>query len=86
MNYIEMFAVLIMAIATLLAMARLIIGPTSADRIVTADTLAMITTITIAGFALWLESEFYLDVALIYSTLAFVGVVAIARAIEGNRS
>jgi multisubunit Na+/H+ antiporter MnhF subunit len=86
MNYLEMFATLIMVIATLLAMARLIIGPTSADRIVTADTLAMITTISIAGFALWLDSEFYLDVALIYSTLAFVGVVAIARTIEGNRS
>ena len=86
MNYLEMFATLILAIATLLAMARLIIGPTSADRIVTADTLAMITTISIAGFALWLDSEIYLDVTLIYSTLAFVGVVAIARAIEGNRS
>ena len=86
MNYLELFASAIMAVATLFAMLRLIIGPTSADRIVTADTLAMITTISITGVALWLDSMFYLDVALIYSTLAFVGIVAIARVIEGNRS
>ena len=86
MTFLETVTVIILAIATLLAMFRLIIGPTSADRIVTADTLAMITTISLAGIALWLGNEIYLDVALIYSTLAFVGVVAIARAIEGNRS
>jgi multicomponent Na+:H+ antiporter subunit F len=86
MNSLEMFAIFVMALATILAMLRFIIGPTSADRIVTADTLAMITTISIAGIALWLESSFYLDVTLIYSTLAFVGIVAIARTIEGNRS
>jgi multisubunit Na+/H+ antiporter MnhF subunit len=86
MTFLETLTVVILAIATLLAMLRLIIGPTSADRIVTADTLAMITTISLSGIALWLGNEIYLDVALIYSTLAFVGVVAIARAIEGNRS
>ncbi len=86
MTFLETLSVIILAVATLLATFRLIIGPTSADRIVTADTLAMITTISLAGIALWLGNEIYLDVALIYSTLAFVGVVAIARAIEGNRS
>ncbi|MEJ2622687.1 MAG: monovalent cation/H+ antiporter complex subunit F [Candidatus Thiodiazotropha sp.] len=33
-----------------------------------------------------LGSALYIDVALIYGTLAFVGVVAIARTIEGNGS
>lgn len=86
MNMLEMLAAGIMAVAVLLGMIRLIIGPTAADRLVTADTLAMVTTVSLSGFALWLDSAIYLDVALIYSTLAFVGVVALARAIEGNRS
>ncbi len=51
-----------------------------------ADTLAVITTTGLAGVALLLASPLYLDVALIYGVLAFVGVVAIARAIEGNRA
>ena len=48
--------------------------------------LAMITTVVLTGFAVWYDSELYLDVALIYGTLAFVGIVAIARAIEGSHS
>lgn len=70
----------------LLGLVRLILGPTAPDRVVAADTLAMITTVVLLGMALWFNSALYLDVALIYSTLAFVGIVAIARAIEGDRS
>ena len=39
----------------------------------------------IVGLAAVLDSGLYLDVALIYGVLAFVGTVAIARAIEGGR-
>jgi len=80
-----MMAGFIMAAAAFLGIIRLIIGPSSADRIVAADTLAMITTVSMAGFALWFDNVIYLDVALIYGTLAFVGIVALARTIEGNR-
>ncbi|PUB85163.1 MAG: cation:proton antiporter, partial [gamma proteobacterium symbiont of Ctena orbiculata] len=48
--------------------------------------LAVITTSGLVVLAALLGSALYLDVALIYGTLAFVGVVAIARAIEGNGS
>jgi multisubunit Na+/H+ antiporter MnhF subunit len=75
-----------MSLAILLGLIRLIAGPSTPDRVVAADTLSMITSIVLTGFALWLGSVVYLDVALIYATLAFVGIVAIARAIEGNRS
>jgi len=68
----------------LLSMWRLFKGDTVPDRVVAADTLAVIT---IAGLV-WLASEFdnpvYLDIALVYGALAFVAVVAIARAIEGS--
>jgi multisubunit Na+/H+ antiporter MnhF subunit len=54
--------------------------------VVAADTLAVITTSALVVLAALLGSPLYLDVALIYGTLAFVGVVTIARAIEGNGS
>lgn len=86
LNNLELIAFLMMGGAVLLGLLRLVLGPHSPDRIVAADTLAVITTAGLAGVALLLASPLYLDVALIYGVLAFVGVVAIARAIEGNRA
>ena len=44
---------------------------------VAADTLAVITTSGLAVIAALLGSPLYLDVALIYGTLAFVGIVVV---------
>ncbi|MBU2478745.1 MAG: cation:proton antiporter [Gammaproteobacteria bacterium] len=82
----EQIALVLMTIAVLLSMTRLILGPTAPDRIISADTLSVLATVTLVGFALLFDSALYLDVALIYSTLAFVGVVALARTIEGGRT
>ena len=86
MTILEMIATLLMVLAVLMGLLRMLLGPAAPDRIVAADTLGMITTIALVGFALWFDSALYLDVALIYATLAFVGVVALARAIEGGRA
>lgn len=86
LNVVEWLALGIMGLALLLALVRLILGPQSPDRVVAADTMAVLTTAALTGIAAALGSALYLDVALIYGVLAFVGLVAIARAIEGNRS
>jgi multisubunit Na+/H+ antiporter MnhF subunit len=84
-NLLEMFAFALMGAALLLGLIRLLIGPKAPDRIVAGDTLSVITTTGITGLAALLGNELFLDVALIYGVLAFVAVVALARAIEGNR-
>jgi len=86
LTLLEQIALVLMAVAVLLSMARLVLGPTAPDRIVSADTLSVIATVMLVGFAIVFGSSLYLDVALIYGTLAFVGVVALARAIEGGRA
>ncbi len=86
LNPLELLAFVMVGAALLLGLLRLVIGPHSPDRIVAADTLSVISTAGLAGLAAYLQSPVYLDVALIYGVLAFVGVVAIARAIEGNRA
>lgn len=68
--------------AVVLTLVRLGWGPTTADRVVAVDTLAVITTAGLAWLALALDSSLYLDVALIYGLLSFVGVVALARILE----
>jgi multisubunit Na+/H+ antiporter MnhF subunit len=86
LTLLEMLAFIMMGVALLLAMLRMLMGPQSPDRIIAADTMSVITTTGLAGLAVVLDSPLYLDVALIYGVLAFVAVVAIARAIEGNRA
>jgi multisubunit Na+/H+ antiporter MnhF subunit len=86
LTLLETIALAMLGLAVLLSLLRLLLGPAAPDRVVAADTLAVITTSGLALIAALLESPLYLDLALIYGTLAFVGVVAIARAIEGNGS
>jgi multicomponent Na+:H+ antiporter subunit F len=86
LNLLEIVALAMMGGALLLGLLRLVLGPQSPDRIVAADTLSVITTAGLTGLAAVLANPVYLDVALIYGVLAFVAVVAIARAIEGNRT
>jgi len=86
LTLLETIALAMLGLAVLLGLLRLALGPTTPDRVVAADTLSVITTSGLVLLAALLASPLYLDVALIYGTLAFVGVVAIARAIEGNGS
>lgn len=82
MSFLQILAALFILVAVLLCLVRLFLGPTVPDRVVAADTAAVITTAAIAWLAVDLDAAFYLDVALVYGALAFVGVVVIARVLE----
>ena len=73
---------LLLSLGILLTVARLWLGPDAADHIVAADTLSVMITVLMLLLAFWFDSALYLDVALIYAVLAFVGTVALARTIE----
>jgi multisubunit Na+/H+ antiporter MnhF subunit len=73
---------LLVGVAVLLTLYRFLRGPIAADRIVAADTLTVIATGAIAVLALLFGSSLYLDLALLLGTLAFVGVIALARVVE----
>ena len=85
-NLLEGIALLLIGGALLLGLVRMVLGPAAPDRLVAADTLSVIATAGLVLIAWLLGSALYLDVALVYGVLAFVGVVALARAIEGERS
>ncbi|MEK8019067.1 MAG: monovalent cation/H+ antiporter complex subunit F [Candidatus Parabeggiatoa sp.] len=82
--YLEIFGLILIVAALLLGLWRLFKGPTVPDRVVAADTLAIIVTAGLVWLASQLDNPIYLDIALVYGVLAFVAVVAIARAIEGS--
>ncbi|OYT15471.1 MAG: cation:proton antiporter [Bacteroidetes bacterium 4572_77] len=71
-------------ISMLMSFIRLIIGPTVADRVVALDSMTIVSISIIVYLALFYQRSIYLDVALVYGLLSFMGVVAVARYIEGG--
>lgn len=79
---IETIALFLIVSAAILSMYRLIFGPSNADRIISADALSLITTIFLVCLALFFDSQLYIDIALVYAVLSFIGVIALAKIIE----
>lgn len=69
---------------TILAFVRLLKGGTPADRAVALDTMTLISTCMIVLIAFFEGRSMLLDVALVYSVLSFLGVLAIARFMDGG--
>ena len=70
--------------AFLLALWRFVKGPAAADRVVAFDSLTIISITGILLVALVAGRGIYLDVALIYALLSCLGVIVIARYLEGG--
>ena len=68
--------------AIVLGILRLVIGPETVDRVVAVDLLTIVTIALIALLAHHAERYIYLDVALVYGLLSFLGVLAVARFVE----
>jgi multicomponent Na+:H+ antiporter subunit F len=61
---------------------RLVIGPDTVDRVVAIDLLTIVAIAVIALLAHIANRYIYLDVALVYGLLSFLGVLAVARYLE----
>ena len=84
MNILEIIAISLVVLAALMSLYRLVFGPSNADRIVSTDALSLISTIVLVLMAMIFESSLYLDIALIYGILSFVGMIALAHVIESG--
>ncbi len=74
----------LMGAGTLLSFVRLMLGRTVADRAVALDAATLITTNVMVLSALLSGRSFLLDVALVYAVLSFLGVLALARYLDGG--
>lgn len=77
-------AAILSGLAFLLALARFALGPSRLDRVVAFDVLTIICITFIVLAAIIQGRGIYLDVALVYALLSFLGVIAIARYLEGR--
>lgn len=76
--------VVLMGLATLLALARAFIGPTTPDRIAAVDNMTTVMTSYFIILALMMGTGIYIDVAMVYAIISFIGILVFARYLEGS--
>jgi multicomponent Na+:H+ antiporter subunit F len=81
-EFLITLAAMLAGTAFLLALSRFLKGPSDADRIVAFDTLTVISLTGIVLIAFLEGRGIYLDVALVYALLSFLGVIIVARHLE----
>jgi multicomponent Na+:H+ antiporter subunit F len=74
-----MISLVLLTLAILLAFVRLVMGPDPADRIVALDLISVLMVSYLAALSVYTEERTFLDVAIAYALIAFLGTVALAR-------
>lgn len=74
----------IVLLSIVIAFVRFVLGPDTLNRVVAFDGMTIMSLSVIVFLAWYLKRSIYLDVALVYGLLSFLGVIAIARFGEGE--
>jgi len=78
-GYALAFAFACVALALLLALFRLLTGPTRADRVLALDTMVINAIALIILFGIHQTSKTYFEAALLLAMVGFVGTVAYCK-------
>jgi multicomponent Na+:H+ antiporter subunit F len=76
--------VFILVVLMGLAMIRLILGPTPADRAVAVDTVNTYTIAALVLLGIAFREIIFVDVAIVYAVLSYVSTIFIAKYIGGE--
>ena len=79
-----MFAVAVAALLVAMAMAvtRALLGPTAYDRVLALNNMGTKTVVLIAALGFLSGRPDFLDLALVYALINFIGTVAVLKYIE----
>lgn len=70
--------------AAAICAVRVVLGPTAPDRVVAVDGIAAMMVATLVILGVYYHATFYLDVALVYALIFFLGTLAVAKYLEGR--
>ncbi len=84
LNLMDIIVLLIITVALILDFYRFLKGPLASDRVMAADTMTVSSAALLVFLGFLFDRYIYLDIALIYAVLGFVGVIVIARYLEGG--
>ena len=79
LNGVTEVVLVLLTLAILFAFIRLVIGPDPADRIVALDLISVLIVAYLGAFSIYTGEKSFLDVAIAYALIAFLGTVALAR-------
>lgn len=77
-------AVFILVILVCLALVRLFLGPTAADRAVAVDTVNTLSVAVLILLGVAYQQIIFIDVAIVYAVLSFVSTLYIAKYLGGE--
>lgn len=72
-------AAVALMVTLLMALIRLLVGPTVYDRVLAVNAFGTKTVILIALFGFLTERPEFLDIALVYALINFIGTIAILK-------
>lgn len=75
----------LLSATVMMAILRLVRGPTLPDRVVALDMLTAVGIGITAVYAVWTEQTVFLDVATVLALISFLGTIAFARYIDLRR-
>ena len=79
LGYVIPACLAMLGAALLLAVARLVKGPSQPDRVLALDTLYINAIALIILYGIWRGTELFFEIALLIAVLGFVSTVAVAK-------
>jgi multicomponent Na+:H+ antiporter subunit F len=80
-----LIVLLLLSIAIILAVIRIVLGPTAPDRVVGLDTVNTIVIVSMVIFGAAFEEIIYIDIAIVYALLSFISTLFIAKYLQGGK-
>lgn len=74
----------LLLICSFLCLYRISRGPTPGDRVVGIDILGIIVVNFCAIFTFWTKVDYYMNIALSWALLSFIGTLAVSKFLEGK--
>jgi multicomponent Na+:H+ antiporter subunit F len=84
MTGFEQAAFAVLLLSSVLCLHRIGRGPTAPDRTVAIDILGTLVVGFCCILALWTGQEYYMNIAIAWALISFVGTLALAKYLEGR--
>jgi multicomponent Na+:H+ antiporter subunit F len=84
LNTTYLVVVIALAVGIILALIRVVRGPTAPDRVVGVDTVNTMVIVAMVAFGAAYREVIYIDVAIVYALLSFISTLFIAKYLEGG--
>jgi len=84
LNTTFLLVVIALVLCIILALIRVLLGPTAPDRVVGVDTINTMVIVSMVAYGAAFQAVIYIDVAIVYALLSFISTLFIAKYLEGG--